>query len=257
MEISFIQLKALVNKEFYQFFFFLVDLIDGLDPVKLKVKGRRDALSAILVRLGAALDREQASEWTAEIIKLDGERDSAFMGFVYWLRGLAYHPDVVLRNHAKFCLDYLKSHGKRITKLNLPSETAVLQDIVKDFKAETKLVAAATALKAQAYLNEIETKNNAFIDVYKKRLVETGTDNINEESFVSIKPEAIKAYQQFQKLILGRYEAGIEDKADVTLEKQCIEQVNALVEKFHPFTLPPKKEEDTPKTNGTENPSKL
>ncbi len=258
MEVLLLKLKRLVNKEFYQFFVFLLALIDAFDPAKIKVKSRRDALEAIKNRLAAALDREKASAFTEEIKRLNKERGAAYSGFFLWLKGLAKSPDLAVQKQAKVVLNYLKSHGKGVTRLNLPAQTAVLLDIVSDFKTNPALTAAAAVLKPQVFLNAIEAKNNAFIDVNKQRVVETGSANATEESFISIRPEAIEAFEEYVKLIVGRYYTGIEDKIDITDVVKCIEQTNALIEKFIPLTLPKKDDDDdkNPK-DGKDNTPKL
>lgn len=228
-----LKFRNLINAEFYQFLFLVLEIIDKLGVSKLKVTNKRNEFSSIVVRLLNALNREIDTTLTKELTVLNKERSSAFSGLTSFVNGMLKSPNAETKAQAIVIKNYLKTLGKQFGKKNLQEKTALLTKLVEDFSKNTNLIAALVEIKVQDFITEIDTKNKFFIAKYEARnAIETANES-DLESFVSIRPEAIKSLASLQKLLLGRYETNIEDKVDNNDIITAIEQVNQLIDKYN------------------------
>ena len=226
-----INFSRLTNTEFYQFLSLITKSANDADPVLSKFKLQYDALFAILARLLAALNHEQASELTKELQKIDARRDEAISGLVKWMSGLVKHPKPIKREPAIILQNYINSQGTGIAALNWQIETAILTKIVNDCKTETNLKNALTTLDGNDWIDEIEQSNNDFIDIYAKRSNEIGTNQL-VESFFEVRKVAIPAFDALEDIIQTRYKAAVADKTDITLLQKCVNEMEATITQY-------------------------
>jgi len=248
MEFLKLKFKSLVNAEFYQLLFLILDIIDKLGASKLKVTSRRDQFAAVLARLLSALNREKDTTLTSDLKTLDKERSSAFTGLNLFIKGCLKSPEINIKTQAIVIKTYLKSLGTNFAKKNQQEKSALLSKLVEDFSKKTNLINALAVIKVQDFIAEINNKNNAFIQKYETR---NANESINEntlETFVSIRPAAIESLEDLQKLLLGRYETNIEDKVDNTAIVTAIEQINQLIEKYKQLIKSSVPKKSNPKT---------
>lgn len=226
-----ISLSRLNAAIFYQY----MQLINGIalaaNPATTKIKSKHDVYAALLVRLLAAFNREKAYELTKQIDKLDAERDALISGFVFWIKGLARHPNPAIQAAAKRINTYLKSFGNNIAGQNQQSESASLTKIVNDFKTDAELKACLTALKDTEWMPALETSNNNFIAIYQQRSSQMGAD-ASAETFIEVRKLTVDAYLQLTDLINTRLKAAMEDGSDATALKKCVDDINATIDQY-------------------------
>lgn len=233
MEFVNAKIKRLINAEFYQFLFLLLDIIGKLGVAKLKVTNKSAELSSIVSRLLVALSREKDTTQTSEMNVSDKERVSAFIGLSQFVKGIAKSPEANTRAQAIVIKNYLKTLGTGLTRKNKQEKSALLSKLVNDFIKLPSLVSANAAVKTQVFITEIDIKNKAYIAKYESRNATESSNESTLESFVSIRPEAEKVFEEMLKLMIGRYETNIEDKVDNTDIITAIEQINQLIDKYN------------------------
>ena len=246
--------KALTNKEFLQYINLLIGIADAADPVKSKFKAERDALDTIRVRLTKALSAEEASLLTKTIEALDLRRDIAVSGFIAWVRSYRNFTNKIKRDAALLLDNYFKSLGKDISGMNYQAETSTLTKMVGDLKTDVSYKKATTDLGTDSndWIIEIDNANLTFQTTYQQRSSELGLA-ITEETFYSIRPEAIEAIENLWQMISSRQTTLKADKGDTTLLDKALRDFEATFVQYKQLikaTLKRKKEEsENPKPN--------
>lgn len=255
MEFVNAKIKRLINAEFYQFLFLVLDIVGKLGFAKLKVTNKATEFTSILNRMLTALNREKDTTQTGDLNVLNKERLNAFVGLSQFVKGLTKSPEATTRQQAIVIKTYLKTLGGNFTRKNQQERSALLTKLVNDFAKTTTLIAANTVAKTQVFITEIDTKNKAFIAKYEARNATESLNESNLESFVSIRPEAEQVFEELLKLLIGRYQTNIEDKVDNEDIITAIEQINQLIDKYNQLvkaSVPKKsKKKTTPPTTGS------
>lgn len=227
-----LKFKNLINAEFYQLLFLILDIIDKLDASKLKVTSRRNQFASVIARLLTALSRDKDTTITRDLNTLEKERSIAYVGLNLFVKGCVKKPDIIIKTQAIVIRNYLKLLGTNFINKNQQEKSALLTKLVQDFTNNTSLINANAIINVQDFINEIDDKNNAFIQKYEARNANESINNNTVETFVSIRPAAVASLVSLQKLLLGRYETNIEDKVDNTEIVTAIKQINQIIAKY-------------------------
>jgi hypothetical protein len=84
---------------------------------------------------------------------------------------------------------------------------------------------------ATFWLTEIETANEAYMDLYENRTSKI-TEDKKVESFTALWPAAKKAYDELVKIIEARYSTSVDDRLAQSVLKTCIDEINTTVEQY-------------------------
>lgn len=228
--------SRLANGELYQFLKLVVDKVKEADTVASKLKTANDPLEAILPRLLAALNKEQANEETKELTALDKKRDNAIIGFNLVIDGYKYHEDNAKKEAAFLLGLYIDAQGKAISRQNYSIETTSLTKITTAFKTEAKYVAAVALLNVGDWVANLETANNQFENKFKSRNT-SQSETKDLPPFGEVRKEAVPLYNELTALIEGRFKTAKADKQPTDPYHKLINELNTLVDTYVPYTI--------------------
>jgi hypothetical protein len=205
----------------------------------------------LLPDLQAALAVETANEETQKLNAADKRRDIAISGFVAWLKSLQKNPKQTKRDAATVVLNYLKVFGNDIAGENNAAESTTLSTIAKDCKTKTDLVASLAVIDGEEWIDEVETANNLYIDLYKNR-TSSISDDKKVKSFTALRPEAKTAYDALVNIISSRYSTALADGLDTKTLETCIADMNSTIDQYKQLIIATltRKKEDPPKDGG-------
>jgi hypothetical protein len=190
-----IDLSKLRNGEYSQFLQDVLSITRDNNPAVMQVEEQFNALEAIGAEIESLFKVPTGSAITAELEKLDAQRDNTLTGIISLIRGNTYHYDAVIKAHAEALETHLALFGKDITKDSYQSETSSIRNIIADWDAQPELKAALNALNLQNWRAALETANNSFGEFYLLRAKEQGL-NITE----SLKAKRLQANDAYYAL---------------------------------------------------------
>ena len=128
------------------------------------------------------------------------------------------------RSNDSIVLTYIKIFGNNIADENNVAESATF------------------------WLTEIETANEAYMDLYENRTSIISEDK-KVESFIALRPAAKKAYDELVKIIEARYNTAVDDGLDASVLKTCIDDINTTIEQYKQLIIATAtSKKDEPKT---------
>lgn len=143
--------------------------------------------------LGENMNKNQKSALTDEMKKLDVERDEIINEVFRITATFLKSRDVAKKSSASTMQLFLAPY-KGLAKLPLDVESGVATELLAKYRAMPGLIAAGEALDVDGLLNEFETKNTQFDEMYLNRNAEYAERN---KSASKVKPAAASAYIQF------------------------------------------------------------
>lgn len=160
------------------------------------IKDQHEALKKATDSMEVLFKTERGNPYTEALQALDQRRDNAIVGINMHVQGLTYHPDPAIRLPAEILNRHLLLYGGSISKENYQSETAILDNILKDWVKKPKLSKAITALGLSSWVAELGQANRAFNEAFMSRASEMGSRI--PESFRSRRYAAMQAYYVFR-----------------------------------------------------------
>ncbi|RZK22851.1 MAG: hypothetical protein EOO43_09145 [Flavobacterium sp.] len=190
-----INLRLLRNAELLQFTDYIIKTVEHNNPKDLKLDERLLELKEIYNTVDSLFKLPQDSLLTAQLQKLDTERDHAIVGISKIIDAYLNHFDPTFVNAAKLLNRNLTMYGSHIYSMNYQAESITLTNIVKDWDTEESLREAVNQLNLGDWKNEMNSKNMQFIELYAQR-----TDEYSAESLDKIKQKRIELYEAYYSL---------------------------------------------------------
>ena len=222
-----INLRGLVNAEYYQLLKLVVDKVDEANANTLKIKKVRDDLAGILPALKSALNAEVAFAETKVIQDLDQRRDDAIIGLQMIVKANTRHINTEKKDAGNLLKAFFKAQGSEISKLNYQAETSVLDKITDKLKLDAKYSQAITLLGLDEWVAELETSNQQFETVFKSRNTEISV-SVTNLSFGELKKQSIPVYNKLINMVESRYATAEEDGAPTAPYQNLINETSPL-----------------------------
>ena len=171
--------------------------IDISIPVKTYLGEMVNAALAKLItdneNFGNQINKNQKSGLTDDLKPLDKDRDDTKAEINRTVKFYVKGSDETKKAFAQKLKLFLTPYWDTAS-LPQNTQTGVVSEMLAKYKANPELVAAAQALGIDTLFTALETKNNAYDDVYKTRNNEISD---RETSGSSLKPVAVASYNQF------------------------------------------------------------
>ncbi len=224
--INSIELARLRNGEYSQLMQDVLNITRENDPALMKVSAQFTALEAVAAEVESLFKVPTGSVITAELERLDVQRDNALTGIISLIRGNTYSEDPVIKKHADTLQMHLEIFGKDITKDSYQSETSTIRNIIADWDAQPDLKIALNALNLHNWRVALETANTTFAEYYLMRAKQQGF-NITE----SLKAKRLQANEAYYALrdMLNAYFV-IQDGAEPY--KSVVAYINGLLTNY-------------------------
>lgn len=171
--------------------------VDLAIPVRTNLGVMLDAALTKMITdnesFGQQINKNQKSELTDNLKPLDKDRDvtqaEINRTITFYSKGRDEIKKVAAQKLKLFFTPYWNA-----AELPQNTQTGVIAEMIGKYKANTELVAAAQTLGIIDLIAALETKNNAFVAVYKSRNDEVAG---RETSGSSLKPAAVASYNNF------------------------------------------------------------
>lgn len=223
-----IELKLLRNAEYLQYVKDFTGIINLNNPEQLQIDTRLSAFTAKIAELESLYKKALASEKTQVILALDERRDDAINGIYFFLLSHTYHYDSEKQQKAQLLLDSIALYGGGIARLNYQSETATLNNLLRDWEAKPALAGAITFFGLAPWVAEMKAANEEFNVQYLSRTQEYG--DASPETIRIKRDEVNTAYYALRDRI---------DALHLLVETppspyaQVISQLNALIVQYN------------------------
>ncbi len=196
MKVNSIRLKKLRNAEHYQFHTEVKDLVVAATPESLSISPLFASYQQYFQDEGIAMNVIQKSEFTDDLVDTDIERDSVFRGLFDLVKSGTNHFEPAIKQAADRVMLVFDETGN-ISAMPLNEETAVISTTID--KLRTDYADDLTTLTATAWVNQLETKNNAFESLAKSRYSsEAGKPDLNMQE---LRKEVDSTFRKIAQLI--------------------------------------------------------
>jgi hypothetical protein len=225
--ISSIKLYNLRNSEFIQFITDVLDIVDLNNATDLQVMGQYNDLFISKGELEHFYKKEQGSDLTNEIVKMDALRDSLITGINAIVTGNTYHYDEITKGYAVLLENNLSIYGKNIARENYQSETTIINNIVSDWTTNPVLSNAATKLGLNTWIVQLQAANSNFHSIYLQRTQEFGAASPNTLKLK--RQETTNIYYELRDFIDSYFTI---NKGAPPFDK-AINELNALIDQYN------------------------
>ena len=154
-------LKLLRNLEVFQVYSDILAFLRQEEPVEEPLKGLCDAFAARVSAYDTALVPERRSHYTAELARLDAQRDYVFRSFTTQLKLYLASFDDVQVKAAEALLALVDKYGKNITQMPYRQETAAISNLLQDLELEANAAFIATLFAAH-WVSALRSANEQF-----------------------------------------------------------------------------------------------
>lgn len=223
-----IDLPKLRNAEYLQYVKDFAGIINLNNPEQLQIDAKLSAFTTKITELESLYKKALASEKTQTILTLDERRDDAINGIYFFLLSYTYHYDSEKQQKAQLLLDSIALYGGGIARLNYQSETATLNNLLRDWENKPALADALSYFDLSSWVSELKAANDEFNTQYLSRTQEYG--DANPETLKIKREETNTAYYALRDRI---------DALHLLVETppspyaQVINQLNALISQYN------------------------
>ncbi|SUX47152.1 DUF6261 family protein [Chryseobacterium indoltheticum] len=227
-----IELKLLRNAEYLQYVKDYLSLINLNSPEQLGIEAKLTVFTSKISEVEALYKKAMASEATQEILMLDERRDDAITGIGYFLQSQTYHYETEKQQKAQLLLNNMALYGSSIARQNYQSETATLNNLLRDWENKPELMDAINSFSLSSWVAEMKTANEEFNAKYLSRTQEYG--DANPETIKTKREEINTAYYQLRDRI---------DALHLLVEtppspyEKLINQLNALTDQYNKLLI--------------------
>jgi hypothetical protein len=176
MKISRIKLIRLRNEEWFNFFTEFKTFVEQISPQALNIEALFAKFQALYVQADESLEVLRKSSYTAEIVHLDGVRDSTYRGLAEAVKSAQHHYHAPMREAADK-LEVILEHYGNLSAKPYNEETAGIYNLLQDFR--TKYAAEVNTLALSGWLDELEANNKAFETAILARNAEEAGNSID------------------------------------------------------------------------------
>lgn len=154
-------LKMLRNLEAFQVFSDILAFLQEEESVEEPLQGLCDAFAARLSDYDTALVSERRSRYTAELARLDGQRDYVFRSFTAQLKLYLSSFDSGQVKAAEALLALVDKYGRNIPSMPYRQETGAIRNLIQDLELEANAAHIQT-LFAGHWVSALRTANEQF-----------------------------------------------------------------------------------------------
>lgn len=218
-------LKMLRNLEAFQVFSDILAFLHEEEPVEEPLKGLRDTFAARLSDYDTALVPERRSRYTAELARLDGQRDYVFRSFTAQLKLYLSSFDSGQVKAAEALLALVDKYGRNIPSMPYRQETGAIRNLIQDLELEANAAHIQT-LFAGHWVSALRTANEQF-----EQTMLTRSDATSEATLGAAKAAREAVQAAFGKLceMIGAL-AVVNGPADY---RHITDRINQLVSESH------------------------
>jgi hypothetical protein len=242
-----IELRLLRNAEYLQYIKDFTAIINLNTPEQLGIESKLAAFITKTTELEALYKKAMASEKTKELLALDERRDDAINGIYYFLLGYSYHYDADRQMKAQLLLTNMELYGSGIARQNYQSETATLNNLLRDWENKPELTDAITSFGIAAWVAELKTANEEFNAKYLSRTQEYG--DASPETIKLKREETNTAYYALRDRIDALH---LLVETPTSPYEKVINQLNALTDQYNKLLI---NRTDNSSTENPETPS--
>ena len=223
-----IELRSLRNAEYLQYMKDFAGIINLNNSATLQIDAKLAAFTAKTTELEDLFKKALANDHTKVILELDERRDDALNGIFYFLQGYTFHYEEDKKQNAQLLLKQMAIYGNSISRQNYQSETASINNMIKDFNTETDLKDAVAAFDLKKWIDELEDANTLFNAEYLSRTQEYG--DANPDTIKSKREEVNDAYYGLRDRIDALHTLVETPPSPYT---KVINQLNALTDQYN------------------------
>lgn len=186
-------LKLLRNLEVFQVFSEILAILNEEESMEEPLKGLRSTFAAHLSDYDIALTPERRSPYTAELSRLDAQRDYAFRSFIAQLKLYLSSFDGAQVKAAETLLALVDKYGKNIPSMPYRQETGAIKSLLQDLDLEAN-AAYAQSLHVEHWVADLRTSNEQF-----DRTMSARSDVGSETEMGAAKAARIVVQTDFEK----------------------------------------------------------
>lgn len=225
--INSINLRGTRNGEFVQFNTDLDEIIERNGSPLILESDAYKLFKSNNDRTNRLYKANQLTLVSDNLASLDDQRDRQFMSLRMMLEASLHHPQPELQQHARSVLDHLDTFGKDIIRKNYPTETAILNKILEDWRTQPALSESLAALGLTVWQKRLEDLNQRFHDLYVSRAQGAGSGQV--ETMKQLRDATVDSYFGLRELINALYV--VNKKAEPFAK--LINEINGLIDKYN------------------------
>ena len=187
--------------EFIQFFTDVIKICTQNAAAATQVSTPLTAFKESLAKLSTTFKVKKASDITAELSKLDAQRDQDIICLRKMADAYSSHFDEELKTAGNALLQCIDKYGSRIYMMNYQAQTSTTTNLCNDLNSMTNMQTIVQKLSVSNLVAHLEDSNNRFNDLYINRVSETTAD----ESISS--GEAVKVAMADYRTLIEHIEA--------------------------------------------------
>lgn len=168
-----IKFYGLRISEMVEFFALLVAICKKYATETLNISVQVNALEASFNESDAVFKQDRASEYTAELVKLDQLRDDDLICLRKIAEGFTYHFLPGKKAAARLISKTINLYGKSVQTLNYEAETTVVRNLCNDLLTKPELQQAIESLPVVDVIENLKSNNESFSELYLQRVDET------------------------------------------------------------------------------------
>lgn len=218
-------LKMLRNLEVFQVFSDILAFLRQEESVEEPLKGLCDTFAARLSDYDTALVSERRSRYTAELVRLDEQRDYVFRSLIAHLKLYLNSFDSGQVKAAEALLALVDKYGRNIPAMPYRQETGAIRNLLQDLELESNAAHIQT-LFAGHWVSTLRTANEQF-----EQMMLTRSDATSEAALGAVKAARETAQMTFEKLC-EMVNALAVVNGDAAY-KHIIDRINQLVTESH------------------------
>jgi hypothetical protein len=233
--INSIDLTRLRSAEFIQFCKNFTSLVNTNNPTTLSLQPQYTTLLPVQTQYTTLLQKVTELETlfktvtsnpiTAEIETWELRRDRAITGIVGLVKYFSYHYDPTMVEAATVLQRNLDLYGTGITQGTYQSQTAIINNLISDWKSKPELKSAIDTLGILSWTSELKTVNETFDQKYPSRTQEYAT--ATPDTLKSKRTEVTTAYYDLCKFMVA---FSVIERSP--LWTKTINECNALIEQY-------------------------
>ena len=161
------------NSEFLQFIYDVLSICSKHKAKTTDIQKQVTELNTCVIDLASVFKIDQGSMLSDRIFKLDQRRDNCLIGTCELIHSHLRSPIASVQMAAQLLENNIDKYGDRIANLNYPAETSTINSILKDWENDSQLLSATELLNLAPWINELQTTNQEFNNIFMNRVEET------------------------------------------------------------------------------------
>ena len=180
------------KQELAQFVCSTLMIVKQHGPMPRQIEERYRALQQQYTQWQDALRQQRPHELTAQLARLDAQRDQAIICLRKLCDGYAAHPYEPQHAAGRLLLEGIDRYGRKLYHLSYSEETAVLKHIAREFQTNPQYVTAVQFLQLEAVVEEMRTANARFETLFIRRLQEYSQEGPSPQALAGGVKEAYR-----------------------------------------------------------------